>query len=589
MIDGVRLPRAWANFAGGVLVVGVMYWAKPVIVPVLLAGLFTFVLSPVVSFLRRGIGHLPAVILVVALAFSGLGIAGWVVTREVTGIVRELPSYRENIRQKIRDIREAGRGGSVETLQDTVNDIQHEMDGGAPSGSTAAPLIVTSSQVAGLWGLPTAVGPYLEPLTTAGFVVILVVFMLLEREGLRNRLVKLLGYGRLAVTTRAFDEAGRRVSRYLLFQTLVNTAFGAGVGVGLYFIGVPYVPLWACLAIVLRFIPYVGSWIGAAGPILVSMAVFDGWMSPLAVVLVFAGLELATNLVLEPFFYSGAAGISQVGLLVSLAFWTWLWGPVGLLIATPLTVCLVVLGKHVSGLEFLSTAMSDEPIFEEDVTFYQRLLADDQTEAAEILGERIEKDGVAMAYDALMVPALNYAERDRVEGRLSPAEETALVQTTTDLLAEVEARGSAHENGEEACSGEPIRLLGYPVEGEADLLALRMLRPLLPARMELEIAPSGLLASDVVTMLQTGKYRAVCVADLPPSGPSKSRYLAKRIRAAVPEVRVLVGRWGPPGFTDEAQELLLRSDAHQVAVTLQETREELARLVPHAEVMAAVG
>jgi len=197
--------------------------------------------------------------------------------------------------------------------------------------------------------------------------------------------------------------------------------------------------------------------------------------------------------------------------------------------------------------------------------------------------------GVAMAYDALMVPALNYAERDRVEGRLSPAEETALVQTTTDLLAEVEARGSAHENGEEACSGEPIRLLGYPVEGEADLLALRMLRPLLPARMELEIAPSGLLASDVVTMLQTGKYRAVCVADLPPSGPSKSRYLAKRIRAAVPEVRVLVGRWGPPGFTDEAQELLLRSDAHQVAVTLQETREELARLVPHAEVMAAVG
>ena len=162
------------------------------------------------------------------------------------------------------------------------------------------------------------------------------------------------------------------------------------------------------------------------------------------------------------------------------------------------------------------------------------------------------------------------------------------MQTTTDLLAEVEARGSAHEDGEEARSGEPIRLLGYPVEGEADLLALRMLRPLLPAPMELEIAPSGLLASDVVTMLQTG-IRAVWWGGLPPSGPSKSRYLAKRIRAAVPEVRVLVGRWGPPGFTDEAQELLLRSDAHHVAVTLQETRDELARLVPPAEVMAAVG
>jgi predicted PurR-regulated permease PerM len=573
-----RSLRPWVNFAGVVLVIAVLYWGRPVIVPVVMAGLLTFVLSPVVALLRRAIGQVPAVILVGLATCMVLGLAGWLVTRELTSIVHELPSYRENIRQKIRDIRAASKGGSVETIQDAVEDIKRELNDRA-TGSTAAPIVVTSSQVAGLWGLPTALGPYLEPVATAGLVAILVVFMLLEREGLRNRIVKLLGYGRLTATTRAFDEAGTRVSRYLLFQTMVNSAFGLGIGIGLYWIGVPYALLWACLSIVLRFIPYIGPWIGAGGPILVSMAVFDGWMEPISVALLFGALELATNVILEPFFYSGAAGISEVGLMVSLAFWTWLWGPLGLLLATPVTVCLVVMGKHLPGLDFISTAMSDEPVFADDMTFYQRLLADDQAEAAELLRDRIEQEGLTAAFDALMVPALNFAERDREEGRLSPGEEAALIQTSTDLLMEVESRAESASEATDPID-EPVRVLGYPVGGVSDVLALRMLRSLLPKGLTLEISSPKLMASDVVAMLEAGKYRAVCIADLPPSGPSKSRYLVKRIRAAAPGVRILVGRWGPSVLTDETQEILLRNEAHRVAVTLKESQEELAELAP---------
>lgn len=577
-----RVSEAWLNFAGGVLVVAVLYWAQPVVVPLVLAVLITFVLTPVVAPLQRALGRVAAVLLVVVATFSALGVAGWAVTRQMSSIVQELPQYRTNIRQKVRDIRAAGSGGSVATLQDTVADIQQEIDKSQP-GTTAAPVVVQSSQVAGLWGFPTAVGPWLEPLANAGLVVVLVIFMLLERQELRNRLIKLFGYGRLAVTTKAFDEAGTRVSRYLLRQSLLNLIYGGAVGISLYAIGVPYVALWASLAAALRFIPYVGPWIAALAPMAVGLAVFDGWSRPLAVGAVFIVLELIANVVLEPLFYAGAAGISELGLLVAVAFWTWLWGPIGLLIATPLTVCLVVMGKYVPGLEFLSTLIGAEPALENDVTYYQRLLAGDQSEAAEILSRYVDQHDADTVYDALVLRALTYAERDRLEGRLSSEDETALINRTSDLMSDLDADRSQAES--ESAGATPITILGCPAEGAADAMALQMLARILPPSIKMNIASPALLSFDLIELVKTNGYGVVCIADLPPSAPSKSRYLAKRLRAALPELKIVIGRWGPELFDDDAADVLRAAGADAVATQLVSTREAVLSL--HATLRSA--
>lgn len=588
-----RTVLPWLRFAGFVLVVAVLYWAQAVLVPVALAVLITFVLSPPVGWLRRWIGRVPAVLVVVALVFTILGLAGWGVARQVSNLAGELPRYRANIQQKISDIRGASRRGSVEQVQETVNEIQKQIAGPqAPSGNTREPVIVQSQQVSSLTDFPSWLGPAVGPLSTAGFVITLVIFMLLEREELRGRVIGLVGSGHLAVTTKAFDEAASRVSRQLLMQTLVNTIYGIAIGAGLWAIGVPYPLLWAALGAGLRFVPYLGPIAAAAGPILVSLAALAGWTRPLSVVGLFVVVELFTNLVLETVLYAGAAGVSQVALLVAVAAWTWLWGSMGLLLATPLTVCLVVLGKHVPGLDFLSTLMAESPALSPDVSYYQRLLARDQSEAAEIVQRHIASQSVETVYDALMLPALNYAERDRLEGRLSEAEEQTIIEETGEVLNDVEdldrqlGRSSApaeadgtESHAEETAAVAPLDVIGYAANGQADAIALQMLAQLVKAdRIRLEIPSARLLSAELVELVQTRHATLVCIADLPPSPPSKTRYVLRKLRAALPEVKILVGRWAPSDLADEDRSKLIDAGATHVAVTLIETRDQLRTL-----------
>jgi len=598
MNDVMKTFKPWVTFAGCVLVIAVLYWAQAVVVPIALAILLTFVLTPAVTRLQGWIGRIPAVLLVVALAFSILAMAGWGLANQMGYLAADLPSYRNNIRQKIADIRHAREGGSVERVQDTLEDIKTEMEkADEPQGSLAEPLVVRSEQVAGLWGFPAWLGPFMGPLATAGFVVVMVIFMLLEGEDLRCRLIDLIGRGHLAVTTKAFDEAGQRVSRQLLMQTIVNVVYGVGVGIGLYFIGVPYALLWAVLAAALRYIPYIGPIIGAAAPIVVGLAALPGWSRPFSVIGLFLILELFTNLVLETYLYAGAAGVSQVALLVAVAFWTWLWGPMGLLMATPLTVCLVVLGKHVPGLEFLSTLMAVAPTLPPDVSYYQRLLAHDQSEASEIIDRHIKAHPVETIYDALLLPALNYAERDRLENRLSADEEIVVVDATRELMSDaaVVVRTAAARAGEAtentpperaAPAADRVTVLAYPANPVTDELALRMLSQLLEdTPVALEVTSVHMLSSEMVTTVQQGGYQIVCIADLPPSPPSKTRYLVKKLRAALPELKIIVGRWAPPTLADDNPQLLMEAGANHVGSTLLETRDQLcqlAQLVPVA-------
>jgi len=446
--------------------------------------------------------------------------------------------------------------------------------------------VVTSELVTGFTGF-SWLGPIVGPLGTAGLVLAMVIFMLLERRDLRDRLIGLFGHGQLTVTTKAFDEAGTRVSRQLLMQSLVNLVYGIAAGLGLYLLGVPYPLVWAALGAALRFIPYLGPVIGAGAPILVSLAALPGWGGPLSVVGLFVVLELFTNLVLETVLYAGAAGVSQVALLVSLAFWTWLWGPLGLLMATPLTVCLVVLGKHVPGLEFVGMLMADTPALAPEFGYYQRLLARDQSEAADLIEQHIKTEAPRSVYDALLLPALNYAERDRLEHRLSLDEETAVIDATRELLSDaaelirrLQPEPPAPDDPALPGLREPLRVMGLAINGVADEVALEMLGHLLvDLPIVVEVAKGRMLASELVSLVQAQGVSVICLADLPPSPPSKTRYLVKRLHAALPEVRILVGRWSPRALADDSTQLLRDAGATLVTSTLTETRTYLGGLV----------
>ena len=314
-----------------------------------------------------------------------------------------------------------------------------------------------------------------------------------------------------------------------------------------------------------------------------------GWIGPLIVVALFVVLELFTSLVLETALYAGAAGVSQVALLASVAFWTWLWGPLGLLMATPLTVCFVVLGKHVPGLAFVGTLMADTPALGPEHVYYQRLLARDQSEAVDLIDNHTKTEPPESVYDALMLPALSYAERDRLEQRLSSEEEAALIAATRELISDAVECIRRHADTESPAASvdpsllgprEPLAVLGYAVNGIADEVALAMLAHLLDdLPIAIEIIGTHMQASELVSQVRDRKYSVLCFADLLPGPSSTARYLVKRLRAALPELRIAVGRWGPPVLADESPQTLLAAGANHVGARLVESRNYLGGLL----------
>jgi predicted PurR-regulated permease PerM len=566
------------------LLLALLYWAQAVLIPVALALLLTFLLAPVVGWLERmRIGKVASVILAVVLAFSVLAVLGWLLTSQLTTLVSELPKYEVNIKKKIADVRRMGKGGTLEQVQKSVEEIKEEIKEEKSAGGKDAPrqVVVRSTEESTSWPVPIAAGPLVERLASVGLAVVLVVFMLHERAGLRNRLIRLVGYGRVTVTTRALEEAGQRISRYLLAQSLINGFYGCAVAAGLFFIGVPYAILWGVLAALLRFIPYVGPWVAAILPSLLALAAIDGWLWPLVVIALFIVLELFTNLVLETLLYSGSAGVSQVALLIAIAFWTWLWGPIGLLMATPLTVCLVVLGKYVPQLEFITVLMSDEPVVDNDVVFYQRVLAGDKNEAVEIIDAYLKDHAPEQVFDDVFLPALNYAKLDRERGGLTEQEHEAIVKMMREIL-ETFAPGlqaAAAQQDEQAASRQKIHILACPAEDDSDEVASLMLRQALnPHRYELEIMPEEKLTSEVIDATAEKNPALVCIAALAPGGLAQARYLCKRLRSRFPELKIIVGRWGVRGETEELKRSLISGGADRVATSLLQARDEIINL-----------
>ena len=570
-----------------VLIVASLYWAQAFLIPIALSFLLTFLLTPVVTALEKlGLRRVPSVLLVVVIVVSLLGIIGWIVALQLNSVANQLPTYRNNIRQKIADVRGAGKGTAWEKMKETAKEVKKELEKDPTSAPPPRPVVVQGEESTTFWPISPSAASMIDRLAGTGFVIVLVVFMLIRRENLRNRLIRLLGYGRLTITTKAMEEAGRGITRYLVMQSLLNTGFGMAVATALLLIGLPYALLWGFLAALLRFIPYVGSMVAATLPTVLSLAVFDGWFWPLLVLGVIVALELVNSMILEPLLYGESVGVSEVGILVAIAFWTWLWGPLGLLLATPLTVCVVVISKHVPQLEFIDVLMSDDRIVETDIIYYQRLLAMDRAEATEIIKAHFESHPAEQVFDELMVPALSYAKRDFSRGRLTEAEEQLVFQSTREILSEVESlkpkessdSSSATIDGQGLPSiPEKLCIIGCPAKDEGDELALAMFSQLLdPNRYEIEILADELLTSEIIEQIAEKTPALVCIASVPPDGLNHTRSLCKRLRQRFPDLQIFVGRWGIDGQDNTDQ--LMSAGADKIGKTILESQQQVVQL-----------
>jgi len=582
----------------GVVAVALLYWAQPICIPFALAVYFAFLLAPPVSALqRRGVARSMAVLLVVLATMSVLGAMVWIVGVQAKSLLGELPQFTQNIKMKVESLRELGGGAGSQRLAKMIQEITGGTDAPPPTkedrlpdGTPTAPqppakVVVQPDIPPWLSGLPAMLARLAEGLGVLGMAVVLLFFILLNREDLRNRLVRLLGDGRITATTRAFNDASRRISRYLLMQLIINGLFGLTIAVGLLAIGVEYALLWGFLGFLLRYVPYLGSWIAALLPLLLSLAMFEGWLQPLLVLALFLVIELIAGNVIEPRLYGHSIGVSEVALLLAAAFWAFLWGPIGLVLSSPLTVCLLVLGKHVSHLKFLDVLLGDEPVLPPAVIYYQRLLARDQDEATDIVWTQLKTASLERVDDELIVPALNYVKQGRDRGDLTDADQQFMLQATEEILEELADdpdAGSLHAAADVAAATEPkCRILACPARDTADWLALTMLRQLLdPGKWDLEISPVAALTSELIAQVAQQRPRLICIGALPPGGLAHTRYLCKRLRARFPELKIVVGRWGLNSDLDANRHQLQEAGADVVTTSLGETRSHLTSLLP---------
>ena len=561
--------------------------AQDVFIPIAMAMLLTFVLAPLVERLQRWrLPRVAAVVVTVAFAFSVLGGLGWLLASLVSTLADDLPQYKDNITAKIRQVRRVGKSDTIEKAQSTVKEVIGELqkDDGAAKRKPPQPVVVQKEPPVGLVGLRATLGPLSDVLATAGLVIVLVIFMLIERQRLLDRIIRLGGTGRVTLTTKILTDAAERISRYLQMQSLINTGFGAAVGIGLFLIGAPYALLFGVLAGVLRFVPYVGAWVAAGMAALMSLAVFDGWREPLMVLALFALVELLIYLVVEPLLYSHSAGVSPLALLITVAFWTWLWGPIGLILGTPLTVCLVALGRHVPEMEFIVVLFGDEPVVPTDVAFYQRLLKGHEDEARTVLEEHVKGHPEADLYEEVLLPALARVRRDASRGALTLEESafiTAAVRRILDHLdqAVLPAAAVRDERLPPATPRAPVlRALGCPARDDVDGAALRTLASRIASDgVHLDVLDPGLLAAEMVQRVGELEPGVVVVAMLAPGGLPQARYLLKRLRAHVPDLPLVAACWGARAGADEERAALLEAGATEVATTLREARDRIAQ------------
>ena len=588
-----------STLASTAVVIAALYLAKSLLVPLTLAVLLSFLLMPVCSWLeRRRLGRVPAVLVTALLGFTMLGMVSWIAVIQMSHLAPKLPEYQKNIQEKLGSVNEFAATTLSKITKQTLEvgqiPLQSEQTA-EPLGTTELPFSVRvlSSPMSPLQIFRGVFGTLLEALGTIGIVIVLVVFFLIRREDLRDRFIHLAGKGQVTVTTQMLEDANTRVSRYLSMLFLVNVTFGISVAVGLYLIGVPSAPLWGILAAVLRFIPYVGPWIAAAMPIGLSMTISTGWAAPLLTAGLFVVLELFSNNFLEPWLYGKNTGVSAVAVLMAAVFWLWLWGPVGLLLATPLTVCLLVVGKHVPQLSFLDVLLGNEPVFAPEKRIYQRLVAGDQEEAAELLEELLLKQPLVEVYDTVLIPALAMAETHWHRGEYNDGKHKFILESLKEMIQErIERQQEMQEQAEIGDKPEShedtglvnlidspkLCILSLPARSEADEIAAMMLAQVLETKgCAVQTVSVTSLASEMVELVEQRKADVICVSATPPGAMMHARYLCKRLRRQFPALKLVVGLWNTQGDLDKSREHI--GCGATVVATLADAQQQLRPLI----------
>ena len=484
-----------------------------------------------------------------------------VVFTQFINVARELPLYQNNLRTKLAELRGPVGPGLARTWR-SLEELGRELtldDTGRPK---AVEVEVREPPPSAIEMLKLVLMPVLKPLGTAVIVVVFVVFMLVKREELRDKLIRLIGPERITVTTEAIDEATHRVSRYLLMQTMINGGQGLIVGALLYFIGLPNAALWGILSMVLRFIPYLGPWMAALMPITLSFIVFDSWTPPLLTIAMFACLELLNNNVFEPWLLGAYTGVSSMALIVAAVFWTWLWGTVGLLLSTPLTVCLAVIGKYIPQLSFLHILLGDEPVLSPSERLYQRLLAADVKEADRVLQEELKQKTLDETSSTLLLPALRLVEQDFHMGALDETRYEFVIGKMKEVLSSTYLAVARNDAAEMAQDGLVLCFAG---RDSADEVAAMIFAILLRSKgMEAEWVSADALAGELVELVEEKRPSVINISALPPSAVTHAKYICKRLRTRFTDLRLLVGLWETTVELDKAVELLTAAGADRV-------------------------
>jgi predicted PurR-regulated permease PerM len=560
-------PSRLAPLLGLILAIAVLYFARDLLIPLAFALLLAFLLSPIVKRLEGWrIPRAAAASLVLIVACALLAVVGWLAMTQMMELGGRLLDDTQNVQRKI-----AAQQGKSSSLNDAISDLE---DLGAQINNSKLPgaqsplkvEIVTQHNV--MQAIRDYAGRVLGPLGTAGLILVFTLFMLIDRENLRNRLLRLMGEQKLQATTKAMDDVGRRVSRYVLLQFVVNAGFGAVIALGLWLLGVPSPLLWGALGLMLRFLPYIGPVIAALLPFAVAVAESDGWRTPLSVLALFGVTEAIVSNILEPMLYGVHTGLSAVALLVSAVFWTVVWGPVGLVLSTPLTVCLSVLGKHSPQFEFLSVVLGDEPVLTPDVIFYQRLLALDQQGAMNVLESLGKNKPLMTVFDRIVLPALAIAERDRQTGQLDAKREDFILQSINEFVTELtDADAAASAAGEI----KRTRVFCIPARDAADEIAAAMCAYFL--------TQEGFPAVAFPVMDSPGKMMAsvgcqtedvVCISAVPPFAAGNARKIARSIEEEANSPTLIAGLWSFERPSEARMQRLAKSLSASVATSLAE-------------------
>ncbi|TPJ01924.1 MULTISPECIES: AI-2E family transporter [unclassified Mesorhizobium] len=468
-----------ATVVAMIATVAILYVAKEVLLPLAIAVLLTFALAPIVSLLRKlKLPRMIAVLGAVASAFVLVSLFSLIVATQVSQVAQDIPTYQSNILEKIRTLKETGsEDGLISRLGKVFERVNTEINKSQSSGQADVeqttkqqdPLLVQIfSPQRPIETLRNIIEPLIGPLATTGLVIIVVIFMLLEREELRDRFIRLVGYSDLHRTTQALQDAGSRVGQYLLMQLVVNIVYGVPLAIGLWFLGIPNALLWGMLAVVLRFVPFIGPVIAAVIPLFLAFAVAPGWSLLVWTGALFILAELVISNIVEPWLYGSHTGLSPLAIIVAAVFWAWLWGPVGLVLSTPLTVCLVVLGRHVPQFEFLQILFGDEPVLDPKERLYQRLLADDIDEATDNAEEMLEEKYLIEFHSTVAIPALLLGEQDRARGALTASQLANLAENARTLVANLNEIAAEEEEEEEDEHAEKEGASADPGEEDED-------------------------------------------------------------------------------------------------------------------------